>query len=88
MPHYKVSLCPYGYMDTAVVVGMFSWPTESEYFAAEAWGREHEVQDFSGGGAVEVGGFVVVDDQFCFGEDVVEYSTRVLGAVAVTIKNV
>ena len=42
-------------MDTAVVVGMFSWPKESEYFAAEAWSTEHEVQDFSGGGAAEVG---------------------------------
>ena len=28
MPHYKVSLCPYWYMDTAVVVEVFSWPTE------------------------------------------------------------
>ena len=30
MSHYKVSLCPYWYMDTTVVVGVFSWPTEYE----------------------------------------------------------
>ena len=52
----------------------------SEYFWARPWGTEHEVQDFSGGGAAEVG--VVVDQS-----DVVEFSARVLGAVAVKIKN-
>ena len=59
---------------------------KSEYFSAEVWGKEHEGQDVSGGGAVVGGGFVD-DYQVCFGEDVVEYSARVLGAVAVTIKN-
>ena len=54
---------------------------KSEYLSApEAWGTEHEVQDFSGGGAVEGGGFFDAD-QVYFGEDVVGYSARVLGAV-------
>ena len=53
---------------------------KSEYFSAEVWGTEHEVQDFSGGGAV-VGGVFGDDDQVCFIEDVVEYNARVLGAV-------
>ena len=54
----------------------------SSCFSAEVLGTEHEVQDVSGGGAVVEGGFVAVDDdQVCFGEDVVEYSARVLGAV-------
>jgi hypothetical protein len=52
-----------------------------------AWGTEHEGQDVSGGGGAVVEGGFVDDDQVCFGEDVVEYSARVLGAVAVTIKN-
>ena len=53
---------------------------KSDCLAAEVWGTEHEGQDVSGGGAVVGVGFVD-DYQVCFGEDVVENSARVLGAV-------
>ena len=52
--------------------------SKSDCLAAEVWSTEHEGQDISGGGAVVEGGF---GDQVCFGEDVVEHSARVLGAV-------
>ena len=68
-------------MDTAVEVGLFSWHTEKVNICLlPKPGVEHEVQDFSGGGAVEGGGFFDAD-QVYFGEDVVGYSARVLGAV-------
>ena len=80
MPHYKVSLCSID-TDTAFVVGVFSWPTEK----VNIWLPRSGVQSMRSRISVEVvlwwGGVFGDDDQVRFGEEVVEYSARVLGAV-------